>query len=187
MLLVKLADRLHNMRTLHHMKEEKRGRIAQETMEIYAPLAGRMGMQSMREELQDLSFLYISPAAHDTITSHLSELAVKNKDLISQITSELSQKLKQSKIAATVTSRQKRPFSISKKMENKALAFEQLSDIYGFRIIVENVEGLLPRPWFGPHHLVVGSWPHQGLYLDGQTKRLQIHSHDGHRPLQPAC
>ena len=152
-LLVKLADRLHNMRTLHHMKVEKRARIAQETMEIYAPLAGRMGMQSMRDELEELSFSHINPDAHKAVTQHLGELAEKNKDLIGEITSELSQKLQQKQIASTVTSRQKRPFSVSRKMEKKALAFEQLSDIYGFRIIVDNVDdcyralGLVHTTW----------------------------------------
>ncbi len=152
-LLVKLADRLHNMRTLHHMKPEKRGRIAQETMEIYAPLAGRMGMQSMRDELEELAFLHINPEAHDTITKHLKELAGKNKDLISLITTELSQKLQHNNIPALVTSRKKRPFSVSRKMEKKGVAFEQLSDIFGFRIIVENVDdcyralGLVHTTW----------------------------------------
>ena len=139
-LLVKLADRLHNMRTLHHMKVSKRARIAQETIEIYAPLAGRMGMQSMREELEELSFSHVNPETHATITKHLQELAEKNQDLISKIENELSAKLKSHKIPATVSSRLKRPFSVSRKMEMNALAFEQLSDIYGFRIVVDNVE-----------------------------------------------
>ncbi len=152
-LLVKLADRLHNMRTLFHMKIEKRARIAQETMEIYAPLAGRMGMQSMRDELEELSFSHVNPETHATITKHLEELAAKNKDLIAQITEELSSRLAHENIKAEVTSRRKRPFSVSKKMEQKALAFEQLSDIYGFRIIVENIEdcyrvlGLVHTNW----------------------------------------
>ncbi len=152
-LLVKLADRLHNMRTLHHVREGKRARIAQETMEIYAPLAGRMGMQSMRDELEELAFSHINPATHKTITRHLHELAEKNKNLIGRITEELSQKLKQHGIRARVTSRLKRPFSVSRKMELKALAFEQLSDIYGFRIIVNNIDdcyralGLVHTTW----------------------------------------
>ena len=152
-LLVKLADRVHNMRTLYHVKEEKRARIAQETMEIYAPLAGRMGMQSMRDELEELSFSHINPQGHTTIIKHLQELAEKNKDLVLQITDELSRKLQQDHISAIVTNRQKRSFSIYKKMENKALAFEQLSDIYGFRIVVDNVEdcyralGLVHTSW----------------------------------------
>lgn len=152
-LLVKLADRLHNMRTLHHVKIEKRSRIAQETMEIYAPLAGRMGMQSMRDELEELAFSHINPDTHKTITKHLEELAVKNKDLIARITSELSQKLDAANIKGKVSSRRKRPFSVSRKMEKKALAFEQLSDIYGFRIVVDSVEdcyrtlGLVHTTW----------------------------------------
>ncbi len=159
-LLVKLADRLHNMRTLHHMKIVKRGRIAQETMEIYAPLAGRMGMQSMRDELEELSFSHINPEAHSAVKIHLDELAEKNKGLISLITTELSEKLQQKNIEAIVSNRQKRPFSVSRKMEKKGVAFEQLSDIYGFRIIVKNVEdcyaalGLVHTTWsFVPSRL----------------------------------
>ena len=159
-LLVKLADRLHNMRTLHHMKLEKRGRIAQETMEIYAPLAGRMGMQSMRDELEELAFSHINPEAYAAIKQHLDELAEKNKGLISLITTELSDKLQQNHIEAVVSNRQKRPFSVSRKMEKKGVAFEQLSDIYGFRIIVQNVEdcyaalGLVHTTWsFVPSRL----------------------------------
>ena len=139
-LLVKLADRLHNMRTLHHVKIAKRARIAQETIEIYAPLAGRMGMQSMRDELEELGFSHVNPDTHETITKHLQELADKNRDLISDIENELSAKLKKHKIPAIVSSRLKRPFSVSRKMEMNALAFEQLSDIFGFRIIVDNIE-----------------------------------------------
>ena len=86
MLLVKLADRLHNMRTLHHMPEHKRGRIAEETMEIYAPLAGRMGMHDMREELEDISFKTLNPEAYETITpTGWSDLRERNRDLILDI------------------------------------------------------------------------------------------------------
>ncbi len=140
-LLVKLADRLHNMRTLHHVKPHKRGRIATETMEIYAPLAGRMGMQDLRDELEQLAFMYINPEAYETITGHLSELAEKNKDLIDEISQNLVSRLKKEKISAKVASRQKKAYSIFRKMESKALSLEQLSDIYGFRVIVNDVEG----------------------------------------------
>ena len=139
-LLVKLADRLHNMRTIGHMPEEKRKRIATETMEIYAPLAGRIGMHDMREELEELSFRHINPQAFATVTNRLAELSKKNSDLVERISSELSEKLGREGIKASVQSRQKKAFSVFGKMERKALGFEQLSDLYGFRVIVDKVE-----------------------------------------------
>ncbi len=152
-LLVKLADRLHNMRTLHHVPVHKRARIAQETMEIYAPLAGRMGMQGMRDELEELAFSHLNPQAHETVTGHLAELAEKNKNLIYEITTDLREKLREHDIDADVNSRQKKPYSVFRKMEHKALAFEQLSDIFGFRILLGDEEdcyrtlGLVHTRW----------------------------------------
>lgn len=152
-LLVKLADRLHNMRTLDHMRDDKRVRIATETMEIYAPLAGRMGMQDLRDELEELSFRYINPEAYDAVIKHLSDLAEKSETLISEISQTLQSKLASNDIAAAVKSRQKKPYSVFKKMESKSLGFEQLSDIYGFRVIVGSVEdcyrtlGLVHTDW----------------------------------------
>ncbi|WP_455477418.1 RelA/SpoT family protein [Bartonella sp. B41] len=138
-LLVKLADRLHNMRTLGVMRDDKRRRIAEETMDIYAPLAGRMGMQDMREELEDLSFFYLNPEGYHTITNRLSELSKRNRDLLSTIENELTKLFLENGIKADVKSRQKKSYSVFRKMESKALSFEQLSDIYGFRVIVETV------------------------------------------------
>jgi len=139
-LLVKLADRLHNMRTLGAMPPDKCRRIATETMEIYAPLAGRMGMQDLRDELEELSFRYIHEEAYKTVTGHLQELAEKNKTLIAEISEYLVEYLAEKNIHANVASRQKKPYSIFRKMQSKALAFEQLSDIFGFRVIVDTVE-----------------------------------------------
>lgn len=139
-LLVKLADRLHNMRTLHHMPEHKRGRIAEETMEIYAPLAGRMGMHEMREELEDIAFRTLNPDAFETISERLNEQRATNKDLIREIEETLTERLAERGMAATVKGREKRPYSIFRKMQQKSLGFEQLSDIYGFRVIVGTVE-----------------------------------------------
>jgi guanosine-3',5'-bis(diphosphate) 3'-pyrophosphohydrolase len=139
-LLVKLADRLHNMRTLHYMPEEKRTRIAEETMEIYAPLAGRMGMQGMREELEHLSFRQLNPDGFETITTRLTEIRDENAGLITDIETELTEALSERGIIATVKGREKRPYSIFKKMLSKHIAFEQLSDIYGFRVIVDDID-----------------------------------------------
>ncbi len=136
-LLIKLADRLHNMRTLHFMPVEARRRVADETLEIYAPLAGRMGMQEMREELEDLSFREINPNAYAVINERLDALAEKSRELISEIEQQLTRKLADRGVAAKVQGRRKRAYSISRKMERKSVGFEQLSDIFGFRVIVK--------------------------------------------------
>ncbi|WP_307437516.1 RelA/SpoT family protein [Labrys monachus] len=139
-LLVKLADRLHNMRTLNFMKAEKRARIAQETLDIYAPLAGRMGMQDMREELEDLSFHELQPAHYETIVRRLEGLKRRNGALIAEIENDLRERLHERGIEATVKGREKRPYSIFKKTERKQVAFEQLSDIFAFRVLVNSIE-----------------------------------------------
>ncbi|WP_105381994.1 RelA/SpoT family protein [Neorhizobium alkalisoli] len=139
-LLVKLADRLHNMRTLEHMKAEQKARISEETMDIYAPLAGRMGMQDMRDELEDLSFRYMNPEAYETVTKRLVDLEARNEGLIKKIEDELRELLIANGLTDTyVKGRQKKPYSVFRKMQSKSLSFEQLSDVYGFRIIVDNV------------------------------------------------
>ncbi|BAB54151.1 MULTISPECIES: RelA/SpoT family protein [Mesorhizobium] len=139
-LLVKLADRLHNMRTLDHMPEAKRLRIAEETMDIYAPLAGRMGMQGMREELEEIAFRYINPEAYRAVTARLAEIFERNKGVLTDIEKALSALFEKHAINAGVKSRQKKPWSVFRKMEAKALSFEQLSDIFGFRVVVDTVE-----------------------------------------------
>ncbi|NTE66114.1 bifunctional (p)ppGpp synthetase/guanosine-3',5'-bis(diphosphate) 3'-pyrophosphohydrolase [Agrobacterium tumefaciens] len=139
-LLVKLADRLHNMRTMEYMPADKRSRISEETMEIYAPLAGRMGMQDMRDELEDLSFRYLNPEAYETVTNRLQELETRNKGLIKKIEDELRELLvANGLIGANVKGRQKKPHSVFRKMQAKSLSFEQLSDVYGFRILVDDI------------------------------------------------
>ncbi len=138
-LLVKLADRLHNMRTLHFMPPESRRRAAEETLEIYAPLAGRMGMQEMREELEDLSFRELNPAAYEAVNERLEEIADKSREAIAEIEQQLTKKLADRGIAAEVQGRRKRSYSVSRKMERKSVGFEQLSDIFGFRVIVRTI------------------------------------------------
>ncbi|MGV1917430.1 bifunctional (p)ppGpp synthetase/guanosine-3',5'-bis(diphosphate) 3'-pyrophosphohydrolase [uncultured Agrobacterium sp.] len=139
-LLVKLADRLHNMRTMEHMPADKRSRISEETMEIYAPLAGRMGMQDMRDELENLSFRYLNPEAFETVTKRLYELEERNEGLIKKIEDELRELLIANGVeGAMVKGRQKKPYSVFRKMQSKSLSFEQLSDVYGFRILVQDI------------------------------------------------
>lgn len=138
-LLVKLADRLHNMRTLNFMAPEKQKRIATETMDIYAPLAGRMGMQDIRTELEDLSFKVLQPEHYAAITERLAQMKAGFAETIAQIKTELAEKLKGEGIEARVTARVKSPYSIFTKIERKQIALEQLSDMIGFRVIVASV------------------------------------------------
>ncbi len=139
-LLVKLADRLHNMRTLHFInKVEKRQRIARETLEIYVPLAERIGMQALKDELEALAFDELWPDAREAVGNRLSELRRHDGNLIERIVGELSQTLHDAGIEAEVYGREKTPFSIWGKMKRKNVSFEQLSDIMAFRITVDGV------------------------------------------------
>ena len=140
-LLVKLADRLHNMRTLHFIKRpEKRQRIAMETMDIYAPLAERIGMQEMKQELEDLAFAEINGDARQSILKRLDFLRTKGEDLIDGIITEVQGLMANQGIQATISGREKTPYSIWKKMQKNEVGFEQLSDIMAFRVIVDSVE-----------------------------------------------
>jgi GTP pyrophosphokinase len=136
-LLVKLADRLHNMRTLGYIdKSDKRRRIAQETVDIYAPLAGRIGMQNMREELEDLAFAELDSDARNSIVTHFARLDMVGGDRVGCIADQFKRRLAEHGMEAWVYGRGKRPFSIWRKLQTKKLSFEQLSDIFGFRVIV---------------------------------------------------
>jgi GTP diphosphokinase / guanosine-3',5'-bis(diphosphate) 3'-diphosphatase len=154
-LMVKLADRLHNMRTIEAVSPEKRTRVAQETMDIYAPLAGRMGMQTVRDELEDISFRVLNPDANKIIHDRLIQLHEESGDVLREIEKALVTKLGENGIKADVYGREKRPYSIWGKMERKHLSLGQLSDIFGFRVIVGTVDqcyrafGIIHRTWRG--------------------------------------
>lgn len=140
-LLVKLADRLHNMRTLHYIKsDEKRRRIAMETMDIYAPLAERIGMQEIKTELEDLAFAEINPEARRAVVKRLDTLREQGGELVPKIIGELSETLSENGIEAEVNGREKSPYSIWRKMQQHDVGFEQLSDIMAFRITVNSIE-----------------------------------------------
>jgi RelA/SpoT family (p)ppGpp synthetase len=152
-LLIKLADRLHNMRTLQHMKPDQRQRIAQETLDLYAPLAGRMGMQNMRDELEDLAFKMLNPDGYKSITARLKKLHQESGDILREIEQALTGKLAENKIQAEATGREKRPYSIWRKMQKKHLSLGQLSDIFAFRVIVDSIDdcykalGIVHQSW----------------------------------------
>ncbi|HEX4113072.1 MAG TPA: bifunctional (p)ppGpp synthetase/guanosine-3',5'-bis(diphosphate) 3'-pyrophosphohydrolase [Stellaceae bacterium] len=140
-LLVKLADRLHNMRTLRYLKDEAtRKRIARETMEIYAPLAERMGMNEIKDELQDLAFAELQPEAREGIRTRLAFLKEKGGNLVERVTVALDDTLEKAGIKAQVSGREKHPHSIWRKMQKKDVGFEQLSDIMAFRVVVDTIE-----------------------------------------------
>ena len=141
-LLVKLADRLHNMRTLHFVADENsRRRVARETMEIYAPLAGRIGMEAMRTELQTLAFMQLEPEAYDTIKTRLNYLRGQGADVIEEVAGELRRVCEESGVpVVSLSGREKSPYSIWEKMQRRNVAFEQLSDIMAFRLVVPTRE-----------------------------------------------
>ena len=140
-LLVKLADRLHNMRTLFYITNpEKRVRIARETMDIYAPLAERIGIRDWKDELEDLAFQEMNTDARASIVNRLGFLRARGDDLVGLVVEELKETLAEEGVIAKVLGREKKPYSIWRKMQRRDVEFEQLSDIVAFRIIVEDVE-----------------------------------------------
>ncbi len=139
-LLVKLADRLHNMRTIKFVsKKEKQIRKAKETMEIYAPLADRMGMNRIRDELEDLSFQVLNPNARKLIKDRLDQIKENNLNNFNNISEDFSNLLKENKLVAKIYGREKTPFSIWRKIQQKRISLEQITDIIGFRIILDDV------------------------------------------------
>ncbi len=139
-LIVKLADRLHNMRTLHYIKKpEKRRRIASETQEIYAPLAERIGMQEMKDELDDLAFAALWPDARESVRNRLGQLRKHDNNLIDRIVAGLTSTLTEAGLEVEIMGREKSPLSIWRKMKRKNISFEELSDIMAFRILVDTV------------------------------------------------
>jgi guanosine-3',5'-bis(diphosphate) 3'-pyrophosphohydrolase len=139
-LLVKLADRLHNMRTLHHIKDPaRRRRIALETMDLYAPLASRIGMEKVKRELEELAFAELNPDGRSSVLARQDYLRERGERLVPEIETELIRTLKEGGLTAQVSGREKTPYSIWRKMQNKNVSFEQLADIMAFRIIVSDV------------------------------------------------
>ena len=137
-ILIKLADRLHNMRTLESMAPDKRERIARETMEIYAPIANRLGLNDLHHELEDLSFKYLHPNRYGVLAKALQVARGNRREVLAKILEALRQRLADQHITAEVTGREKNIYSIYKKMQSKSLAFSEVLDIYGFRVLVDD-------------------------------------------------
>ena len=182
-LLVKLADRLHNMRTLHFIaKPEKRRRIARETMEIYAPLAERIGMYEFMKEMQTLAFRELEPEAFQSITKRLAQLNEGGGDRIARVASGLTLLLGRAGLDAQVSGREKHPYSIWRKMAERHINFEQMSDVMAFRVdraersrTATRALGVIHRRW------PMRAGPVQGLHLHPQAQRLSLAPHQ-HRP-----
>ena len=139
-MIIKLCDRTHNMQTLGHLNEQKRKRIAQETVDIYAPIANRLGLNRIYQELENLCFKHIHPLRHQTISKAIASARGNRKEVVEKILMEVEAKLKKEKIKAEILGREKQPASIHKKMAEKNLGFSEISDIYAFRIIVEDIK-----------------------------------------------
>ncbi len=139
-ILIKLADRLHNMRTLGAMAPEKCARIAKETMDIYAPIANRLGLNDFHHELQELSFKYLHPNRYSVLSKALKVARGNRREVVNKILDSVQRRLAEQHILADVTGREKDIFSIYKKMQSKSLAFAEVLDIYGFRVLVEDID-----------------------------------------------
>jgi len=196
-ILVKLADRLHNMRTIKAMSPDKQVKKARETMDIFAPLAGRMGMQEMRDELEDLAFRVLNPDGRQSIIRRFITLQQQAGDVINKITQDIHLELEKVGIEAVVLGRAKKPYSIWRKMQEKELAFSRLSDIYGFRVITETeddcyrVLGAMHRRWravpgwFKDYISQPKSNGYRSIHTtvsgrDGKRVEIQIRNHEMH-------
>jgi GTP diphosphokinase / guanosine-3',5'-bis(diphosphate) 3'-diphosphatase len=152
-LLVKLADRLHNMRTLQFVKPEKRERISRETLEVYAPLGRSIGIHSIAQELEELSFEHLNPTARNALQRRLDALRLEHGEALEKVTREIGDVLTTAGLTARVSGRQKTPYSIWRKLQRKSVGFSALSDIYAFRVIVDDdadcyaALGVIHRRW----------------------------------------
>ncbi|MGL6072099.1 HD domain-containing protein, partial [Craterilacuibacter sp.] len=138
-IIVKLADRSHNMRTLDSMREDKRKRIALETLEIYAPIANRIGLNTVYRELQDLAFKHLYPTRYMVLAKAVRAARGNRREIVNKILESVSQRLAENNIEATIKGREKNLYSIYKKMQEKNLSFSEVLDIYGFRVVVNDI------------------------------------------------
>ncbi len=177
-LLIKLADRLHNMRTLEHMKPQSRARVSEETLEIYAPLAGRMGMQGMREELEDLAFRWSNPDAYHSVVAKLADIRKRNAGLVQEIATALQKGLSDAGLACErLRAREEAVLDLAQDGKPPDFAGSRLSDIYAFRIVVSTVDdcyralGIAHSTWRAVPR------PLQGLHFDAEPEQLPVDPH----------
>jgi len=196
--LVKLADRLHNMRTLEHLSPEKQKRISRETLDIYAPIAMRIGMSRIRGELQDLAFKYLDPISYNRLTAKLADQESERENFIKEVTGELRETLEEKVEGAAIESRIKRIYSIHEKMKRKRISFDQVYDLVAFRILVNSISecyavlGLVNNKWKPVPDRIRDfiAVPRQNMYQSlhstvihstGLPFEIQIRTHDMHK------
>lgn len=197
-IMVKLADRLHNMRTLEHLSPEKQKRISRETLDIYAPIAMRIGMSRIRGELQDLAFRYIDPVAYNRLTAKLAAHDSEKQSFIREVTAELEETLKTHGVKAIIESRIKRIYSIYEKMKRKNISFDQVYDLVAFRVLVNSISecytalGLVNNKWKPvpdrirdfiavPRQNMYQSLHSTVIHSSGHPFEIQIRTHDMHK------
>ena len=185
-LLIKLADRLHNMRTLAVMPEWKQRRTAQETFDVYAPLAHRLGVQQVRWQLEDLAFATLHPKRYAEIEQMVAARAPQREEYLEKVLVHVRGRLEEMGIVADVTGRPKHLWSIYEKMVVRGKEFDDINDLVAIRVVVDIREGLLGRPRRHPRHLGPGPWAFQGLHQHAQVQHVPVAAHDGHRARRQA-
>ena len=180
-LVVKLADRLHNMRTLRFLPPHKQERKARETLEIYAPLAHRLGMNTVKWELEDLAFATLYPKRYEEIVRLVSERQPSRDTYLASVTAQVSNQLRDAKIKSSVTGRPKHYYSIYQKMIVRERDFADIYDLVGVRVLVDSVRDCYATPGHDPRELAAGAGPVQGLHRDAQVQHVPVAAHDGHR------
>ena len=185
-LVIKLADRLHNMRTLRYMPRDKQERKSRETLEIYAPLAHRLGMNTVKWELEDLAFATLYPKRYDEIARLVSQRSPRRDQLLQEVITDLSADLHEARIKGTVTGRPKHYYSIYQKMIARNVEFDDIYDLVGIRVLVDTRARLLRGPRHHPRAVEPGPRPVQGLHRDAEVQHVPVAAHDGHRPRRQA-
>ncbi len=181
-LVVKLADRLHNMRTLRFLPPHKQERKARETLEIYAPLAHRLGMNTVKWELEDLAFATLYPKRYEEIVRLVSERQPSRDTYLATVTAQVANQLRDAKIKSSVSGRPKHYYSIYQKMIVRERDFADIYDLVGVRVLVDSVRDCYATLGHHPRELAAGSGPVQGLHRDAQVQHVPVAAHDGDRP-----
>ena len=184
--LIKLADRLHNMRTLDHLSPDRQEEISRETLEIYAPIAHRLGIYWLKSELEDFSFRYLNPSAYATLKAYVAKTRGEREEYIKSVLEILSRRLKESGVEAEVTGRPKHFFSIHSKMQQEELNFDQIYDLVAFRIIVPTLRECYEALGRCSRELEADTRALQGLYRAAQGQHVPVAALDHNRTARAA-
>ena len=177
--LIKLADRLHNMRTLEHLKPDRQEAIARETLDIYAPLAHRLGMGKVRGELEDLAFRYTDPVSYEKVSAAVEARRIEGEQFLRGVEDTLVEQLRENGIEARVEWRIKRLYSIFQKIERSKVSFDQVYDLLAVRVITQDVACLLRGLRAHSHAVAAGAGAHQGLHRHSARQPLPVAAHHG--------